>query len=373
MHYKDLDALRFIGFFLVFLMHIKTYFTAEIGSGPSNRLDNILTFGGVFGIEMFFTISAFLITALALREIEYHGNFKLLQFYKRRALRILPLYVAILIIVYLGIPKIVEFLDLNYHFKFPPLLPFLTFNANYFYYANGADYFTGLVILWTIAVEIQFYIVWGFVLNLLNKNIKGVCYFLIAVGVLYRLSSGLFTEFEIFKDFHSYYNTFYYLSDFGLGALVAVHVRENKDLVDYVKSFDRNYLKYVYFGSIAYLIFAGLFYGNLILSVTNAILIPAIIGFTIIEQTFGSNSIFKLRNRKIMTYFGKLSYGSYMFHILVIDLYIFGTAVWQLNLTGFTKLIFPFVAFIITLILAHLSYKYFEKPFLRFRREFKRQ
>jgi peptidoglycan/LPS O-acetylase OafA/YrhL len=372
LHYKDLDVLRFIGFLLVFIMHIKTIFKTEISTETTGYLDHSLTFGGVFGIELFFVISAFLITALSIREIEYYGNFKLLSFYKRRALRILPLYAVILLLVYIGIPKTVEFLDLNYHFKFPPLLPFLTFNANYFYYANGADYFTGLVILWTITVEIQFYVVWGFVINVLKNNLKPACYFLITVGVLYRLSSGLFTEYEIFKDFHSYYNTLYYLSDFGIGALVAIHVRENKDLVDYIKSFDTSYIKYVYLGSIIYLVGAGMFYGNLILSVTNAIVIPSIIGFIIIEQTFSSSSFFKFRNFKILTYLGKISYGSYMFHILVIDFIIFGVAVWQGELSGFSKFMFPIVAFIITIIVAHLSFKYFEKPFLRFRREFKR-
>lgn len=372
LHYKDLDALRFLGFFLVFIMHIKTFYKDEIAADSSSYLDHSLTFGGVFGIELFFTISAFLITALAIREIEYYGNFKLLQFYKRRALRVFPLYALILLLIFIGIPKSVEFLDLNYNFKFPPLFPFLTFNSNFFYYTNGADYFTGLVILWTIAVEVQFYLVWGFILNLLGKNIKGVAYGLITIGVLYRLSSSLFTELEIFKDFHSYYNTLYYLSDFGIGALVAVHVREKKDLVEYIKSLEKSFLKYLYFGFVVYLVAAGLFYGNIIFNVVNAIAIPSIVGFIIIEQTFSSNSLFKLRNFKIASYLGKISYGSYMFHILVMDFIVFGITVWQEEMVGFTKAMFPLVAFLITIILAHLSYKYFEKPFLRFRREFKR-
>lgn len=372
LHYKDLDALRFLGFFLVFIMHIKPFYKDEIAADSSSYLDHSLTFGGVFGIELFFTISAFLITALAIREIEYYGNFKLLQFYKRRALRVFPLYALILLLIFIGIPKSVEFLDLNYNFKFPPLFPFLTFNSNFFYYTNGADYFTGLVILWTIAVEVQFYLVWGFILNLLGKNLKGVAYGLITIGVLYRLSSSLFTELEIFKDFHSYYNTLYYLSDFGIGALVAVHVREKKDLVEYIKSLEKSFLKYLYFGFVVYLVAAGLFYGNIIFNVVNAIAIPSIVGFIIIEQTFSSNSLFKLRNFKIASYLGKISYGSYMFHILVMDFIVFGITVWQEEMVGFTKAMFPLVAFLITIILAHLSYKYFEKPFLRFRREFKR-
>ena len=368
--------MRFLGFLLVFIMHIKSFFKEDFISKYGENIDKALTFGGVFGIELFFTISAFLITALAIREIEYYGNFKLMAFYKRRALRILPLYILILILIFIGIPKIIGFLDLNYHFKFPPLLPFLTFSSNFFYYSDGADFFTGLVILWTIAVEVQFYIFWGFVINLVGKNLKKVSYVLIAIGVLYRLSSSLFTELEIFKDYHSYYNTLYYLSDFGIGALVAIHVREKKDLVEYIKSLDKSFLKYLYSGFLAYLIVAGVFYGNIIFNVLNALIVPSIVGFIIIEQTFGSNSILKFRNLKIATYLGKISYGSYMYHILVMDFIVFGVAIWQGEhqgeLSGFIKVIFPFIAFISTIILAHLSYKYFEKPFLRLRREYKR-
>ena len=353
-------------------MHVKTFFSAEIAADTSGYVDHSLTFGGVFGIEIFFTLSAFLITALAIREIEYYGNFRLMAFYKRRLLRILPLYIVVLLLIYIGIPKTVEFLDLNYNFKFPPLLPFLTFSSNYFYYINGADYFTGLVILWTIAIEVQFYVIWGFAISVIGRNLKSLCYALIAAGLIYRIFSGFFTEWQIFKDYHSYYNTLFYLSDFGIGALVAVHVREKKDLVEYIKSLDKSMINYVYFFSIAYLIAAGVFYGNTILHVTNALFIPSLIGFTIIEQTFSSNSVFKLRNLKIVSYLGKISYGSYMFHILVMDFLVFGVAVWQGELTGFTKFIFPIVSFIITIIIAHLSFKYFEKPFLRFRREFKR-
>ncbi|MEZ4937447.1 MAG: acyltransferase [Crocinitomicaceae bacterium] len=376
LHYKDLDALRFIGFLLVFIMHVKSFFSEDLANESGKHLDNALTFGGVFGIELFFTISAFLITALAIREIEYYGGFKLLSFYKRRALRIFPLYFLILLLIFIGIPKTITFLDLNYHFKFPPLLPFLTFSSNFYYFGNGADFFTGLVILWTIAVEVQFYLVWGFIINLLGRNLKNICYAFISFGVLYRLSSGLFTEMQAFKDYHSYYNTLYYLSDFGIGALIAVHVREKKDLVEYIKSLEKNFLKYLYFGFVGYLIVAGVFYGNIIFSVLNAILVPSIVGFIIIEQTFSSYSPFKFRNFKFASYLGKISYGSYMFHILVMDFIVFGIAIWkgehQGELGGFIKAIFPLVAFILTLILAHLSYKYFEKPFLRMRREFKR-
>lgn len=373
LHYKDLDTMRFIGFLLVFIMHIKTHFSEEINSLNNSYLNNSLTFGGVIGIELFFTLSAFLITALAIREIEYFGNFNLLNFYKRRLFRILPLYVLVLLLIYIGIPKTVEFLAINYHFKFPPLLPHLTFTSNFFHYSNGADYFTGLVILWTISIEIQFYVFWGFIINLVKRNLKNICYIMIIAGASYRLLSGIFTELEIFKGFHSYYNTLYYLSDFGIGALIAVHVREKKDLVEYIKSFDKNYIKYIYFGAISYLIFSGMFFGNYILATTNAIIFPSIVGFAIIEQTFSSNSVYKLRKLKFADYLGKISYGSYMFHILVIDLLIFSIEVWQEGLFGFMKFLLPIIAFGMTLTLAHLSYKYFEKPFLRYRREFKRQ
>jgi peptidoglycan/LPS O-acetylase OafA/YrhL len=53
---------------------------------------------GFYGVQVFFVVSGFLITTLLLREMERHGKISLRHFYIRRALRIWPLYYAVLAI-----------------------------------------------------------------------------------------------------------------------------------------------------------------------------------------------------------------------------------------------------------------------------------
>ena len=91
----ELDAVRFLAFFLVFLSH-------TLPSEPNPRIDGILRqFAPVyyasanacmFGLSLFFTLSAFLICELLLRERASTGTVEVKQFYIRRILRIWPLY-----------------------------------------------------------------------------------------------------------------------------------------------------------------------------------------------------------------------------------------------------------------------------------------
>ena len=57
---------------------------------------------GFYGVQVFFAVSGFLITALLLREMDKYGTISLRDFYIRRALRIWPLYYAVLAIYVLN-------------------------------------------------------------------------------------------------------------------------------------------------------------------------------------------------------------------------------------------------------------------------------
>ncbi|HEU4415917.1 MAG TPA: acyltransferase family protein [Candidatus Angelobacter sp.] len=88
----ELDALRFFAFFGVFAFHaaprtLPFYDAAGAPRWLSNLL--IATFGaGAYGVDLFFALSAFLITSLLLREQAATGTLDLRGFYLRRILRI---------------------------------------------------------------------------------------------------------------------------------------------------------------------------------------------------------------------------------------------------------------------------------------------
>ncbi|HEY0745209.1 MAG TPA: acyltransferase family protein, partial [Steroidobacteraceae bacterium] len=99
----ELDVLRFFAFFMVFLSHVVPgddvfYRQLHIPPRAADLIVNAAS-GGAFGVDLFFTLSAFLITTLLLREKELHGTINISSFYVRRALRVWPLYFAFLLII----------------------------------------------------------------------------------------------------------------------------------------------------------------------------------------------------------------------------------------------------------------------------------
>ena len=126
-----------------------------------------LTAGGFFFLDAFFALSGFLITSLLIVEWRKRGTIKLGAFWARRARRLLPALLVMLIgvaIIY-GV-----FVPAG---TYPTLrgdaLSALFYFANWHFIASGSDYFhmTGLtsplIHTWSLAVEEQFYLVWPLV------------------------------------------------------------------------------------------------------------------------------------------------------------------------------------------------------------------
>lgn len=119
--------------------------------------------GGSFGVDIFFVISGFLITTIILTDIEA-GEFSIRRFYERRARRILP---ALVLVVLVTIP-VAWFLLIPSDLKpFGRSVQFLSlFASNFFFKNEAAGYFAQaselkpLLHTWSLAVEEQFYLVY---------------------------------------------------------------------------------------------------------------------------------------------------------------------------------------------------------------------
>ncbi len=99
-YHPELDILRFAAFFLIFLHHSIPHvpdFYSKMGVGPA-LTTTLCAMGaaGAFGVELFFLLSAYLVTELMLRERALRGQVDLKSFYLRRSLRIWPLYLFFL-------------------------------------------------------------------------------------------------------------------------------------------------------------------------------------------------------------------------------------------------------------------------------------
>ena len=132
--------------------------------------------GGFIGVDVFFVISGFLITGILTREYQQsidpstgRGRISLGNFYRRRAKRILPASIVVLVVTLTWV-----FFNLN-HFRFiavfKDFLWSLFFAANINFSLQDSDYFqtetlSPLLHFWSLAVEEQFYFVWPAILIL---------------------------------------------------------------------------------------------------------------------------------------------------------------------------------------------------------------
>ncbi|MBB5031714.1 acyltransferase family protein [Prosthecobacter vanneervenii] len=107
---------------------------------------------GHLGVRFFFVISGFLITWLMLSEERKTSRVKLGKFYARRALRILPVYMAFLLVA-----GVLQYYTVCDH-DLTTWIANLTFTRDFFPGGNKvSNHF------WSLAVEEQFYLIWPFV------------------------------------------------------------------------------------------------------------------------------------------------------------------------------------------------------------------
>ncbi|GAA4059209.1 hypothetical protein GCM10023065_06040 [Microbacterium laevaniformans] len=149
--YAGLDGLRALAVVLVVVYHL---------------FPGWVLHSGFVGVDVFFVISGFLITALLLREHDRTGRIALLAFWTRRARRLLPA-LAVVVTVSASVAWLIGgdvLLGLGRQ-----VLGAITFSSNWASISAGASYFAGtqpelLRNLWSLAVEEQFYVLWPLLL-----------------------------------------------------------------------------------------------------------------------------------------------------------------------------------------------------------------
>jgi peptidoglycan/LPS O-acetylase OafA/YrhL len=202
----SLDGWRAVSIVLVLGAHSATVagFPPHLGT-----LFNWL-FDSNLGVRFFFIISGFLITWLLLIESDQRGRASLRLFYIRRALRILPVYLA-----FLSVIAALQFLT-AYNQNARTWIGNLTFTTNFV----GAGWTTGH--LWSLSVEEQFYLLWPALLLLSNRETKAhnVWYVLavpILVCPLVRVVTYAHLYPHLVAPLFSPYSFFYYFDSLAIG------------------------------------------------------------------------------------------------------------------------------------------------------------
>lgn len=212
---REIDGLRALAVVPVILFHA-----------------GLKSFGGGFvGVDVFFVISGYLITTILLSELSA-GNFSIVNFYERRAKRILP---ALFIVMAACIP----FAWLWFFFKeltsfFHSLMAVPVFSSNILFlqesgYFGVESELKPLLHTWSLAVEEQFYVVFPIILLLSwRMNRRWIMPILIAIALV---SLGA----AQWGAYHMPAENFYLLPtrswELAIGAIIACYLFQGKQLV----------------------------------------------------------------------------------------------------------------------------------------------
>jgi peptidoglycan/LPS O-acetylase OafA/YrhL len=350
----ELDGLRFYAFLGVFVYHTLPQQPAFYRSLhlPLPSLWAAVPRSGASGVDLFFALSAFLITALLLRERQQTGGISLRLFYIRRSLRIWPLYFLVLA-VGVVLAHTVPGQSLPWYY----VVGYLLFVGNWINVAFGHP-LSVCGPLWTVSIEEQFYLVWPLLMKILQRRgmiIAAVVAFLFAtlsqIGVvLAGLSPG-----------YIYYGSFSRSGSLALGILLALFADRLPELTRGRRGLLLAAGLTGWIASSGWLIDQP---GPLDMRAVLGRLVSSVGAVAILYAGLGSRS--RLVRSNWIVRLGKISYGLYMLHFIGL--------LFMIELLhprwGWTLLATKALGLALTALLAWASYRWVESPFLRMKDRF---
>lgn len=363
-YFKNLDGLRAIAAFAVVFAHLAYWF--EFPETPSYQtLKFLLAFngewGGRLGVIFFFVLSGFLITYLMYAEQAKYGKVNLGNFYLRRVLRIWPLYYLTLLIGFIIYPLFVQLAG-GAHHENASLFLYAIFAANFDHIYNYFPSTNLLGVQWSVAVEEQFYLIWPVIFIYFNrsKNFFFLLLGLILLSELFYIKAGSRLN---AGDYH-FGSCLRYLSIGGLLGYICYNKTEQ--LLYILNKISKPLIILIYISCLTIIMLQ-----NVITETFSAYkyiyhIIPALFfSFVIVEQNFSKHSFFKIGALPWLSWLGRISYGIYLTHMVAINIVIALFSKSQDYL-----LIKMILSILLTIIISHLSYTYFEKYFLSLKEKF---
>jgi peptidoglycan/LPS O-acetylase OafA/YrhL len=179
-HVRAFNGLRGVAVLPVVLLHVGVQVL------PDNALLRELT-RGWYGVDLFFVLSGFLITRILLGELEATGTIDVKRFYFRRLLRLIPAYVSMLTAV-LIVAAVLAPQELR---EVPRILPSILIGTYNYKIAGGGPHYGVLVVIWSLCVEEQFYLIWPRVLRRLDLR-RGLRWCIGAIAAFSVYRTGLY-------------------------------------------------------------------------------------------------------------------------------------------------------------------------------------
>lgn len=339
-HLPPLDALRGIAILLVLVAH-----------SPMAR---VLPFTWC-GVDLFFVLSGFLITGILL-DTE-RGDCYFFNFYARRCLRIWPAYYLLVVLALGVLPLFGE----PYLVARPgELWPwYLCFGQNF---APRAA--TVLLVTWSVAVEEQFYLVWPLLVYFLPRRFLlwlAVGIVLVSPGLRYALLHQGVPAVDVFRS------CFTRADGFAAGAVVALWLR----LGVVPQTLARHCARILAGAMVVCAVCLPLALKQPETSERPALFALGFSGLAVgfaavLGLAISARPVTRWLDSRLLRRIGTISYGLYLYHGMV---FLVGR-----NGTGATWMSSPWLLWTLrfgaVFVIAELSYRYFEQPFLRLKRHF---
>ncbi len=367
-YFEKIDVIRFVAAMMVVIYHAYQgwvtkwhYLKIMTVNGDQQNLNTIgkwvhtALMNGGYGVEIFFIISGFLITYLLLKEkASNDGKINFFKFYARRTLRIWPLYYLIIILA----PFIIEFI----HQPYGP-----NYTANIFFYNNfdtmkNHYWVFPLAHFWSLCIEEHFYIVWPFIIAFVpNKYLLRVFAGLVLVSVIYRA----YLFYNVTEPWYPLFlSTFSRFDALVIGAATAY--------LHFIKPFklsvSRTTRSFVYLTFIIAFCFDDLIvWDSFFTACFKKYFYMAIVLFAMLNFLFNEKPMFGFMNNKVFRYFGKISFGLYVYGLIVLEVCV--KKIMEPNQIN-NLYLYWFFAIGGTILVSILSFELFEKQFLKLKKRF---
>jgi peptidoglycan/LPS O-acetylase OafA/YrhL len=336
---REIDGLRALAVIPVILFHA-----------------GLQTFrGGFVGVDVFFVISGYLITSIIISEMQ-GGTFTLLEFYERRARRILP---ALLLVIFTCLPFSIFWLIPRDMADFSKsLIAVSLFASNILFYLKSGYFdpaaeMIPLLHTWSLAVEEQYYVLYPVLMLLLWRLGKRVI-----VGVLLMIALFSLAAAQWASTFEPM-GAFYLLPTRGwellIGAIISFYLfgKDHNKICQETMGHMGQWLGLI---GIALIVYAVLAFDKRIPFPSAYTLIPTIGTALVIVFATEQTLIGKMLSGKALAGIGLISYSAYLWHY---PLFAFAR---HRSIEEPGKFLLLTLA-LTSLLLAYLSWKWVEKPF----------
>lgn len=353
-YFKGLDTLRAFAAIVVVIEHTQML-GKRYGVPRLDELYGLQLPSAHLAVVLFFVLSGFLITYLLVRERERTGGISFRKFYARRIFRIWPLYYLIIALSFLAMPD-----------SYRPLTWVLSLSI----FPNVAHAlecaWSGSPQIWSIGVEEQFYLFWPvFIAMFIRWRLDRVMLAFIAAYTLLPHAIGfVWVRTVNDPDALAVIYRFFYGTKFNcmaLGGLLGYLHAKNSTTLDVLKS---RFISYPVF-----LLALWLWMSGFEMKHFTDEFFALLFGIVILNVATGPTFKWNL-DRSFLNPLGKVSFGIYMFHWVIIDLLLRLSPIPTLENPDLQVSFLYCVGLLLTILVSWVSYHTFEKYFLKIKERY---